>query len=179
MVSVESCLGSSSGSALRRRNLLSRSNFRSYMFLKHNKQPLVDDRTNQHVNEQVRQPECDSHLAVVKVLPSRGMFRIFAFRSSLLDCDSHLASLDGLLKILNSNRDIKNVTTLAMDAKLLSVHVNHRADVPEWCSHSCKKIEESRHYASPVKLQLYLHKTDCSCLDEGSVRCIRRHTKEA
>ncbi|CAL9113689.1 unnamed protein product, partial [Musa textilis] len=58
------------------------------------------DRTNQHVNEQVRQPECDSHLAVVKVLPSR----------------------DGLLKILNSNRDIKNVTTLAMDAKLLSVH---------------------------------------------------------
>ncbi|CAL9749738.1 unnamed protein product, partial [Musa acuminata subsp. burmannicoides] len=85
-ISIESCLGSSSGSANRRRNLLSRSNFRSYIFLKHNKQPLVDVRTSQHVIEQVRQLECDSHLAsVAKVLPSR----------------------DGLLKILNSNRDIK------------------------------------------------------------------------
>ncbi|THU58919.1 hypothetical protein C4D60_Mb03t19550 [Musa balbisiana] len=46
----------------------------SYIFLQHNMQPVVDDRTSQQVNEQVRQLECDSHLAsVAKVLPSRGL----------------------------------------------------------------------------------------------------------
>ncbi|CAD5179198.1 unnamed protein product [Musa acuminata subsp. malaccensis] len=96
--------------------------------------------------------------------------------------------------------------------KPVAIGANHQADVPEWSSHSCKKIGDCGHCASPLvystvchlvndddsekwihsciipmpessllasEIRDVLHKTDCSCLDESSVRCISQHVKEA
>lgn len=96
--------------------------------------------------------------------------------------------------------------------KPVAIGANHQADVPEWGSHKCKKIEILRTCASALVpstdcnlvnevddekwigscvipmpdsssllsgSSIVQCDTNCGCLDEGSVRCVRQHVNEA
>ncbi|RRT84311.1 hypothetical protein B296_00012719 [Ensete ventricosum] len=76
--------------------------------------------------------------------------------------------------------------------KHVPIGANHQADIPEWGSHEFKNhTRDNDVCASPmtpvttsmscdnVANVLSYHKMECSCLNAGSIRCVRQHVMQA